>query len=110
MVSLLIVSLALLTSGAILHLIRRDLLRLSYSLFWLAVALVVLVLGLDPGVNIRLARALGVDYYPVLPITLAILLLFVKTLKQDIDLTRKEREIRRLCQEIAILRAEGGPR
>ncbi len=106
MVSLLIVSAALLTSGTILYLIRRDLLRLSYSLFWLGIALVVLVLGLDPGINIRLAKALGVDYYPVLPITLAILILFVKTLQQDIELTRKEREIRRLSQEIALLKAK----
>jgi len=106
LLSLLIVSVALLTSGTILYLIRRDLLRLSYSLFWLGIALIVLILGLDPGINIRLARTLGVDYYPVLPITLAILILFVKTLKQDIELTRKEREIRRLSQEIALLKAK----
>lgn len=90
----------------ILFLVRRNLLYLSYSVFWLLIAATIFILGLFPGLNILLAKRLGIKYYPILPVVVAILLLFVKLLKQDLELTEKKKLLKRLSQEIAILKAE----
>lgn len=89
----------------ILFLVRRNLLYLSYSIFWLFIAAVIFILGLFPGLNIILAQRLGIRYYPILPVVVAILILFVKLLKQDLELTEKKKMLKRLAQEIAILKA-----
>ncbi|OAQ21130.1 DUF2304 domain-containing protein [Thermosulfurimonas dismutans] len=103
-VNLLIITLAIGTSLVIFFLVRKNLIYLSYSLFWLSMAVIILVLGIFPQLNIWLASRLGVEYYPILPVTMAILLLFVKSLTQDIELTKKEKKIRRLIQELSILK------
>ena len=106
MISYVLIISALSVSLYIFWLIRRNALYLSYSLFWFAIAIVILILGLFPQLNIKIASYLGVSYYPILPVTFAILILFVKCLKQDIELSEKERKIRRLIQELSIAKAE----
>ena len=88
----------------ILYLVKRNLIYLPYTLFWLTVSLIVLILGIFPSINIRIASFLGIEYYPILPVLGAILLLFIKNLYQDIELSKKEQKIRRLIQEIGILK------
>jgi len=90
----------------IFYLVRENRLHLSYSLFWIVLSAVIALLGFFPGININIAKTLGVQYYPILPIILAILVIFIKILKQDIELTKKEIQIKRLIQEIALLKEE----
>ncbi len=85
-------------------LVRKNLIYLSYVLFWLALCITVLILGFFPNFNIYLAQRLGIHYYPILPIILAILVIFWKLLKQDIELSDKEKKIKRMIQEIAIIK------
>jgi len=96
--------LGIVTAFIIFFLVRRDLLHLKHSIFWILIALVVLFFGLFPNINIKLAHLLGIQYAPILPVLLAILILFVKTLVQDIELSDKEKKLRRLAQELAILK------
>jgi len=90
----------------IFFLVKRHLLQLRYTLFWFTIAFIILLLGLFPSLNIKLTQFLGIEYPPVFPITVAILLLFIKTLQQDIAITHKEKIIHRLVQELAILKEE----
>ena len=96
----------LLLAGAILFMVRRDHLHGSYALWWLAVAAAILVLGVFPPVIDWLARITGISYAPVLPIIVGIGMILIRMLKMDVDRSRRERQIRRLTQKLAILEEE----
>jgi hypothetical protein len=95
-----------LLAGAILYLVRRDHLHGSYALWWLAVAVAILVLGVFPPVIDWLGHMTGISYPPVLPIIVGIGMILVRMLKMDIDRSRAERQLRRLTQKMAILEQE----
>lgn len=104
-----------LLAGAILYLVRRDHLHGSYALWWLAVAVVILLLGVFPPVIDWLGSVTGIYYPPVLPIIVGIGMILIRMLKMDIDRSQQERQLRRLTQKLAILEQEitearrGGP-
>lgn len=89
-------------AGTILLLIRRDHLRLSHGVFWIAVASLAVVFGAVPGLIDRIALLVGVSYPPALLLLLAVIVLLVKSLLSDIAQTRMERRLRRLTQKLAI--------
>lgn len=90
----------------ILYLVRRDHLRIRYSIWWLGVATVSLVLGLFPESINWLGRVFGVAYPPTLLFVVGIAALLVKILTMDIEHSRQERSLRRLAQRIAMYEAE----
>jgi len=97
---------SVLLAGAILYLVRRDHLHGSYALWWLAVAVVILLLGVFPPVIDWLGRVTGISYPPVLPIIVGIGMILIRMLKMDIDRSQQERRLRRLTQKLAILEQE----
>lgn len=99
-------TIGLFAAAIIVVLIRRDRLHVRYGLFWLAMAAVFVVLGLYPAASDDLARLLGVAYGPVLVLTLAITVIFIKLLTMDIDRSRTETRIVRLVQRVGMLEAE----
>lgn len=86
----------------ILLLVRRDHIQIRYALWWLLVALVVLVFGFYPQLIDKIAKLIGVGYPPVLLMVGGIAALIIKMLYMDIEHSRQEREIRRLAQQLAI--------
>lgn len=90
----------------ILTLVRRDHLRLNLGAFWILVAIAAAVLGAWPGLLDRIARLVGIGYPPALLLLGAVIVLFVKSLYSDIELTRTERLLRRLNQRLALYEAE----
>jgi hypothetical protein len=97
-----------LLAGTILYLVRRDHLHGSYALWWLAIAAVILLLGVFPPVIDWLGRVTGIYYPPVLPIIVGIGMILIRMLKMDIDRSQQERQLRRLTQKLAILEQEIG--
>lgn len=97
---------SLLLAGGILYMVRRDHLHGSYALWWLAVAVAILVLGVFPPVINWLGAISGISYAPVLPIIIGIGMILMRLLKMDIDRSRRERQMRRLTQKLAILEEE----
>jgi hypothetical protein len=95
-----------LLAGAILYLVRRDHLHGSYALWWLAVAVVILLLGVFPPIIDWLGSVTGIYYPPVLPIIVGIGMILIRMLKMDIDRSQQERQLRRLTQKLAILEQE----
>jgi hypothetical protein len=89
--------------GLILWLVRKSHLHGPYAIWWILVALGVMLLGLFPQVVNPAANWLGVSYPPVLAIVLALAALLVKVLTMDLERTRQEVMLRRLAQRIAIL-------
>ena len=98
--------LGLLLAGGILYLVRRDHVHGSFAVWWLMVAAGALVLGFFPTLVDRIGLAFGVQYPPMLVALVGIAALMLKLLALDIDVTRRERKMRRLLQKVAILEAE----
>lgn len=86
----------------ILALIRRDHLYIRQALWWIAVAAVALAVGIFPAGLDQVGRALGILYPPMLAAVIAIAAMLIKILLQDVAITRQERQIRRLAQELAM--------
>jgi len=97
-------------SAVILTLIRRDRLHVRYALWWILVAAATAVFGVFPQIIDVAAKRLGVHYPPVLLLVVALGLILVKMLTMDIDRTRQEQRIRRLAQELAMVRDESTTR
>ena len=94
------------TALVILYLVRRDQMHGRYAFWWLTVAGVALVFGLKPDLVDTLGHWFGVKYPPTLIVILVLAALLMKLLVSDLDVTRRERRIRRLLQKTAILEAE----
>ena len=91
---------------SILLLVRRDHLYIRHALFWMAVALASVVLGVSPNLIDRIGEATGVAYPPALLLLLAIIMLIVRAVIADIAFTRLRREVRLLNQRIALAESE----
>lgn len=90
-------------AGLILWLVRRDHLHVRHALFWVVAAVAAALLGAFPKLSDALSAPLGISYGPLLPILLALGALLLKALSADIALTRLERDLRRLNQQLAIV-------
>lgn len=101
-------ALGVLLAVGILLLVRGDRLHGSYALWWLLVAIGSLVVGFFPNLVDWLGLRLGVNYPPMLLVLVAIMAILLKLLGVDIDVTRRERRMRRLLQKVAILELEIG--
>ena len=97
---------AIVIAGSILLLVRRDQLHTRYAIWWIPLAIVVLVVGVFPGLNDKLAWALGIAYPPVLPLIIGLGLLIVKILSMDIERSKNEQKLHRLTQRLGMLECE----
>lgn len=89
--------------GSILWLVRKNHLHGPYAIWWIVVAIGVVLLGIFPRVVNPIAAWLGISYPPVLVMVLALAALLVKVLTLDLERTRQEVALRRLAQRIAVL-------
>jgi hypothetical protein len=93
-------------AGLILFLVRRDHLHGPYAIWWLAVAAIVVVVGVFPWLFDKIAPFFGVAYPPILAIVLGMGLLLIKVLTMDLERSRQERTLRRLAQRLAMLETD----
>ncbi len=87
----------------ILFLVGKDRIHVRYSLWWLVLSVVSILIGSFPGIVDVVAHWLGVHYPPTLFFSFAVAAFLLKILRMDIELSRQEKEITRLLQRIAIL-------
>ena len=83
-------------------LLMREHLYLRHGLFWIAVAIAGILLGIWPGAIDHVAIWLGMSYSPAGLFIATVVVLFVKYLYADMTQTRLERKLRRLNQRIAM--------
>ena len=92
--------------GLVLTMLLRRQLREKYAVLWIVVGLLVLILGLFPGLLEWATRILGVQVPSNLLFALSIILLLGVSLHLSWELSQAEEEIRRSAEESAISRAE----
>lgn len=100
------VAFAVIVLAVIVWLLLTRRLREKYAVLWLVIGLAMLVLTVFPGLLSALAELVGVEVPANLLFVLALALLICVTLHQSWELSTAEEEIRRVAEEVAILRAE----
>lgn len=90
----------------ILRLVRRRQLAGKYALLWTAVAIVLGVLAVWPGLLTGVSEFVGVHYPPALFLLVTTGFLFIVVIHFSYELSRLEDRTRTLAEEIALLRAE----
>ena len=96
----------LLVALAIALLIRGDRLHVSNGVGWLLVAMICALLGFAPSLFDALALKLGVAYPPTLAFTLALAIVVLKFLLEDIQNTKLRMRQQRVIQRLAMVETE----
>jgi uncharacterized membrane protein len=101
------IALALLVALAIVGiviLVRRRYLKAKYSLLWLSLGAVMVVIAAVPGLLDWTAERLGIWYQPTLLILMGLALLLLIVVHFSYELTRSENRTRELAEQLALLR------
>lgn len=106
MIILAAITFALLVLVIIISLLLRRQLREKYATLWLVIGLALLVLAIFPGLLVGMAHVLGVEIPSNLIFALSIVLLVGVALHLSWELSHAEDEVRRVAEEVAILRAD----
>ena len=96
----------LLAAALIIWLVRRDHLHADHGVGWVVVAGSFALLGFAPGIIDRIAHGFGIGYPPALGLSIAVIVLVVKTLLMDIERANIKVANRRLTQRVGLLEAE----
>ena len=91
----------------VVRLVRLQVLKAKYSILWLTVGAALAVAAAAPGVLDWAAERLGIGYQPTLFLLLAIGFLLLLAMHFSYELSRMERRIRTLAEELALLRRDG---
>lgn len=97
----------LLFLGFVIEMIRRRKISERYSLLWLILGLIMLIFSLFPGLLNGLASAMGIVYGTSLLFFIGFLFSLVFILHLTTVITKLDRKMTRLTQELALLRSKG---
>ena len=100
----LLAGLTVIAVAIIARLVRRQVLKAKYTVLWLTVGLVLAVTASVPTLLDRAADRLGIWYQPTLFLLLAIGFLLLLTMHFSYELSRMEKRIRALAEELALLK------
>lgn len=89
----------------IVLLLKRQL-REKYATMWLLIGLTLLIISVFPGLLVAMTHVLGVEVPANLIFALSIVLLVGVALHLSWELSRAEDEIRRLAEEVSIVRTD----
>lgn len=88
----------------IIRLVRRGHLKTKYSLLWLSLGGIMLVITTVPGLLDWTAERLGIYYQPTLLILLGLALILLIVVHFSFELTLMESRMRTLAEDSALLR------
>lgn len=94
---------SLLLFGVVIDFIRRGLLKEKYSILWLALCVVVMVLAVKRSILDSVALKLGVSYPPSLLFLVAFLFILLILLHFSVVISILHEKNKILAQEIAVL-------
>lgn len=90
----------------VLRLVRKGQLRAKYSILWLSVGSLLILLAASPLMLDVVARAVGIDYPPAAFFLTALCFLLLVVVHFSWELSRLEERTRRLAEELALLRLD----
>lgn len=90
----------------IIKLVKQDKLDEKYSILWLLAGFIILIVSIFPGIITFFAKITNVYYPPALMFLLAIIVLGTCIIHMSLVVTRQNKMIIRLNQELGILKSE----
>ena len=88
----------------IINLVRKNKLDEKYSMLWLFASLVILIVAIFPSIIIFAAQKFNVYYPPTLMLLFAIIILGAYIIHISMVITKQNKMIVRLTQELGILK------
>lgn len=88
----------------ILNLVRKNKLDEKYSILWLLFGIIILIVACFPNIIIEIAKILDVFYPPILLLLFSIIILGIYIIHVTIVITKQNKVIVKLAQEISILK------
>lgn len=101
-----VLAVTLIALVSIVRLVRRRQLRAKYSLLWLTIGSMLVVLAASPLLLDRVSRVLGIYYAPATFFLGAIAFLFLIVVHFSWELSKLEERTRALAEELALTRAQ----
>ncbi len=96
----------LVSAAFILRMVNTRQLRSKFGLLWTLIAAALVPLAVFPGLIERLSRTVGIYYPPTAFLLFAVGFLFLVLVTYSWELSRMETRVRRLAEELALLRTE----
>ena len=93
---------SVITAFYVLKKIRRSRMRTEDSLFWLFFALILVILGVFPGIAIGVSEWIGVQSPANLVFLVVIFLLIVRVFMMDQQLSKLRQQVTNTVQRVAI--------
>ena len=93
---------SVLTAVYVLRKVRKSKMRTEDSVFWLLFSLILVVLGVFPGIAIHVSEWIGVQSPANLVFLVVIFLLLVKVFMMDQRISRLQQQVTRIVQRVAI--------
>lgn len=88
----------------IINLVRKSKLDEKYSILWLFASFVILIVSIFPNIITKIANKFDVFYPPTLMLLFAILVLGAYTVHISVVITKQNKMIVKLTQELGILK------
>lgn len=104
--TVLAIAASVLTFIFVFVLLRRGVLQEKYAVLWLTVSGIALIAAIFPGLLRGVSNALGVQTPSNLLFFITVVLLVLVSVQLSYELSRHEMRIRRLAEEIALVRSE----
>ncbi len=92
--------------GIIIYFIKKRLLDIKYSILWLVVSVMMLLLSINKNWVEELAAAFDIKYPPAFLFLVGILFCFLLMFNMTLIISDMRRQVTRLTQEIGILKSE----
>lgn len=100
---------AALNAAVVIEFVRRRKLQEGFALLWVVVSIAGIVAALSRSLLDRLARALGVAYGATLFLAVGIMFLLFVCMALSLQVSRLQRQVEVLAEEVAFLRGVAEP-
>jgi hypothetical protein len=101
---IILIIISIIMTSYIIYLIRKEVLELKYSLFWIIIGIILLVISIFPGIIEFIARIMGIGLPVNALFLIGILFIIVILITQTVAISKAHVKITRLTQEIGILK------
>ncbi len=90
----------------ILNLVRKNKLDEKYSILWIILGIIILIVAIFPDIIVKVADLFNVYYPPTLMLLFALMILGTYIIHISIVLTKQNKMIVKLTQELAIVKEQ----
>ena len=88
----------------VLNLIRKRRMKIEYSILWLSVSFIILLMSIWQDLGDRIAHFMGIDYPPALFFLVAIVFVLLILLHFSLEMTKLKDQFKTVVQELSLLK------